>query len=48
MDLKNAKEREWYVKMSGFYGTDKMKDLERKDIEEQLLKEKLYKQTYGE
>lgn len=47
-DAKDAKEKEWYAKMSGFYNSSKLDQIEQKDEEQKLLKEKLYKQTYGQ
>jgi hypothetical protein len=31
---KSSKEKEWYSKMSGFYGKDKLSQIESKDLEE--------------
>lgn len=31
MDVKNAKEKEWYSKMSGFYNSKKNDALEKQD-----------------
>lgn len=46
MDIKQAKEIEWRSKMSGFYNSKKMADLEEQDEEEALLKEKLAKKHF--
>jgi len=46
MDLMNVKHKEWYQKMSGFLQSDKMKDIEERDREEQILKEKLLKKEF--
>ena len=46
MDLMNVKHKEWYQKMSGFLQSDKMKDIEERDREEQILKEKLLKKDF--
>lgn len=39
--LKSEKEKQWYSKMSGFLNSDKMKQIEKKDHEEQKLKHKI-------
>jgi hypothetical protein len=31
INLKTKKEKEWYLKMSGFYNTDKLKKIENKE-----------------
>ena len=48
MSVKNAKEKEWYSKMSGFYNTDKLDKIEQDDAEESLLREKIKRQTFRE
>ena len=37
----NAKHKEWYNKMSGFYDSEKMRKVQKDADEEELLKEKL-------
>lgn len=39
--LKSEKEKQWYSKMSGFLNSDKMKQIEKKDEEDQKLKYKI-------
>ena len=48
MEKKNAKEKEWYSKMNGFLSSKKHDEIEKQDEEEKILKEKLYRQTFGE
>jgi len=38
---KSSKEKEWYSKMNGFYGKDKLSKIEDRDQEETLLREKV-------
>ncbi len=38
---KTSKEREWYGKMNGFYDSDKLKQIEKKDSEDAELREKI-------
>jgi len=40
-ELKSSKERQWYSKMSGFLGSDKLKKIEQKDEQEEKLKYKI-------
>ena len=47
MELMNVKHKEWYQRMNGFLHSDKMKEIEGKDEEERLLKEKLLKKGWG-
>ena len=47
-DLKMTKEKEWYSKMNGFYNSKKMSELERKEQEEAILREKLIKKHFNE
>jgi Tfp pilus assembly protein PilF len=39
----SKKEKEWYSKMSGFLGSDKLKKLEEKDQEDEKLKFKIHR-----
>ena len=39
--VRGAKEREWYDKMSGFYGNPKLAKIEDTDEEATLLREKI-------
>ena len=48
IDANDAKEKKWFAKMSGFYNSSKLDKIEQKDNEQKILKEKLYKQTYGQ
>ena len=48
MSIKNSKEKEWYLKMSGFYGTDKLDKIENQDAQQQLLRDKIKRQTFRE
>lgn len=48
MDIMNAKHKEWYGKMNGFLHSDKMQEIEQKDEEEHILKEKLYKREIAD
>lgn len=45
-DVKNAKEKEWQSKMSGFYNAQKLQKIEQKDEEETTLREKIKRQTF--
>ncbi|CDW86323.1 peptidyl-prolyl cis-trans isomerase fkbp6-like [Stylonychia lemnae] len=45
-DQMMTKEKEWYSKMNGFYSSKKMSDIEQKDYEEQILKQKLTKKHF--
>lgn len=47
-DLKQTKEQEWYSKMNGFYSSKKMQDIERREEEQAILKDKLEKQFFPE
>ena len=47
MDLMNVKHKEWYQKMNGFLKSDKMKEIDEKDQEEQLLREKILKKEFA-
>lgn len=42
-DLKEAKHKEWYSKMSGFLKSEKMQQIEENEENEKLLKEKMFK-----
>lgn len=46
MDIKQAKEIEWRSKMSGFYNSKRMSDIEQRDQEEAILREKLSKKHF--
>jgi hypothetical protein len=48
MDLKDAKHKEWYEKMNGFYNSEKMHEIEQQDEEEATLKEKLFKKQFAD
>ena len=39
--MKTSKEREWFDKMSGFYGSDKHQKIEKNDEQEMILREKI-------
>ena len=39
--MKTSKEREWFDKMNGFYGSDKLKQIENEDDKEIILREKI-------
>ena len=41
LELKNAKEKERFAKVSGFLHTNQMKDLEKSEADAQLLREKI-------
>ena len=41
MAEKSSKEKEWYSKMTGFYGKQKLSQIESRDEEEIALREKL-------
>ena len=45
---KNAKEKEWYSKMSGFYNSDKLKKVVQKDEEEAIIREKVKRQLIAD
>jgi hypothetical protein len=42
----NAKHKEWYNKMSGFYDSEKMRKVQKDADEEELLKEKLRRKQF--
>ncbi len=46
MDLMNVKHKEWYQKMNGFLQSDKMKEIEKREQEENLLREKILKKEF--
>lgn len=46
MDLMNVKHKEWYQKMNGFLHSDKMRVIDQRDEEEDLLKKKLLKKEF--
>lgn len=46
--LKNKKEKEWYSKMSGFLGSEKLQQIEKKDQDEQKLMHKIKRQCFRE
>lgn len=41
LEIKNAKEREWYGKMKGFYNKEGVAKIVERDEKKQLLKEKI-------
>ena len=47
MELMNQKHKEWYQKMNGFLHSDKMQEIEQRDQEEKLLREKIYKKEFS-
>jgi hypothetical protein len=47
MEIMNQKHKEWYQKMNGFLKSDKMKEIDEKDQEEQLLREKILKKEFA-
>eukprot|EP00347_Sterkiella_histriomuscorum_P003944 403362337 len=47
-ELKQSKEKEWYTKMNGFYSSQKMVEIERRDYEEAILREKLNKKHFSD
>ena len=47
-DLKMTKEKEWYSKMNGFYKSQKMAEIEQRDEEEAILREKLVKKHFSD
>jgi tetratricopeptide (TPR) repeat protein len=47
MDLMNAKHKQWFKKMNGFLHSDKMKEIEKSDQDEQVLKAKILKKEFG-
>lgn len=47
-DLKNKKEKQWYSAMSGFYNSDKLKNLEQRDENENKLLEKVKRKHFGD
>lgn len=47
MELMNQKHREWYQRMNGFLQSDKMKEIEEKEKEENLLRNKLLKKDFN-
>lgn len=48
MAEKSSKEKEWYSKMTGFYGKQKLSQIESRDEEEIALREKLKRQMFTE
>jgi tetratricopeptide (TPR) repeat protein len=46
MELKSKKEKEWYSKMSGFFDSKKLKDIEKKDEVQEKLRFKIKRQTF--
>ena len=44
--IKTEKEKMWNDKMKGFYNTTKLHDIEAKDEEENLLRDKIKRQTF--
>ena len=46
IELKSKKEKEWYNKMSGFFDSDKLKKIEKKDQVEEKLRFKIKRQTF--
>jgi tetratricopeptide (TPR) repeat protein len=47
LGLMDVKHKEWYQKMNGFLHSEKMVEIEKRDQEEQLLKEKLLKKEFA-
>ena len=47
MEQMDRKHKEWFQKMNGFYKSDKLREIEQQDQEEQLLKEKLLKKDFN-
>lgn len=43
----DVKHKEWYQKMNGFLHSEKMVEIEKRDHEEQQLKEKLLKKEFA-
>ena len=48
LELKNQKEKERFQKVSGFLNTNQMKDLEKEDAAEALLREKIKRQIMSD
>ena len=46
MDLMNVKHKEWYQRMNGFLQSDKMREIEQRETEENLLREKILKKEF--
>ena len=42
----NVKHKEWYQKMNGFLHSDRMKEIEQREHEENLLREKILKKEF--
>ena len=47
MDQMDRKHKEWFQKMNGFYKSDKLREIEKKDHDEQLLREKILKKDFN-
>lgn len=47
-DLKSKKEKQWYSAMSGFYNSDKLKNIQQKEESETLLREKIKRKHFGD
>ena len=47
MDQMDRKHKEWFQKMNGFYKSDKLREIEKKDQDEQLLREKILKKDFN-
>jgi len=48
LEMKNAKEKEWYSKMSGFFNSDKLKKQDKKDEDQEKLEGKIKRQCFRE
>jgi tetratricopeptide (TPR) repeat protein len=47
-ELMNQKYKQWQQSLSGFYQSDRMSRIEKKDEEEALLKRKILQKEFGE
>ena len=47
LEIKNAKEREWYSKMKGFYNKDGVAKIVERDEQKELLKNKIRRQAFA-
>ena len=47
-DLKSKKEKEWYSAMSGFYNSEKLKKIEKRDEIDTILREKVKRKHFGD
>lgn len=48
LEMKNAKEKIWYSKMSGFFASDRLRKMEIRDEEQEKLEGKIKRQCFGE